>query len=157
MLHWVCYQHATTYIIDTGRPMRKKSCSNNLYNSLIKALFILNFLSEDSFWSFISSNFPPNENFKNSPFPLFFFLPWFWKTVAVFFTSTFISVFENCIFYSVVNFYVGNKVDLTWLDRTKTSLKYHKRNEKDRNKKGTNIKVSICIYLVFFQEIHATN
>ena len=27
-----------------------------------------------SVWSFISSNFSPNENFKNSSFP-----PWFWK------------------------------------------------------------------------------
>ena len=66
---------AATY---TERTIRKKSCLNNLFYNSRKHFYIHSEILV-SVWSFISSNFPPNKNFKNSPFPLFFFPPWFWK------------------------------------------------------------------------------
>ena len=58
---------AATY---TERTWRKKSCllNNLLYNSWKHFKIHSEILF--SVWSFISSNFPPNENFKNSSPPL---------------------------------------------------------------------------------------
>ena len=82
-IYWGCFWHtalgmlpvkstAATY---TQRTIRKKSCSNNLlYNSRKHFL--------NTFWNFVFclkfhlQQFPPpNENFKNSPFPHLFLPP----------------------------------------------------------------------------------